>query len=157
MRRWWANLGFLNQNSQTRQQNLGPNVGFHKNWSFWSPYLCRGLLSPVSLPTVVEILLVGRKKDSTSHTAVEPQLLKNILIIFYVVIEPTHLKDMIVKMGIFPQIGMNIKKIFELPPARYLVHLAQIRNLGIFHNLPTSKTPSPVRSRSQTPHGNSWK
>ena len=109
MRRWWANLGVLNQNSQTRQQNLGPNdVGFHKNWAFWSPYLLAGVAFArfFAYRGGNSSRLVGRTKGfnesyGSTLASVEPQLLKNILIIFYVVIEPTHLKDMLVKMGIF--------------------------------------------------------
>ena len=36
--------------------------------------------------------------------------------IFWLVVEPTHLKNMLVKMGIFPKIGVNIKHIWNHHP-----------------------------------------
>ena len=53
--------------------------------------------------------LVG-KKNSLSQIQID-QRLSWLELIIWLVVEPTHLKNMLVKMGIFPKIGMKIKNI----------------------------------------------
>ena len=38
-------------------------------------------------------------------------------ILYWLVVEPTHLKNMLVKLGSFPQVGFKIKKYLKPPPS----------------------------------------
>ena len=90
-------------------------LGYHEKHPYHIPW--QGHL--VHLP--------AGKKNNMSHEKTRPYFPLNpgclaeiLILVYWLVVEPTHLQNMLVKLEIFPNFRGENKKIFELPPPSLL-------------------------------------
>ena len=95
--------------------NFGDVLNFHQASTFWNYQSHRDLAKKTPKPLSICCVCFFLGPDKHGKTKHRFPLLqeKAVLDLFYLVVERTHLKNMLVKIGSFPQVGMKINNIWN--------------------------------------------